>query len=136
MCWRTNNKPICHNAKSDIVCYKVMHLKEKKHYYPFFWKVRYTYKSLICRYKYTSNSENPCVPLCLEAGCDYFASKYWFIDEGYHSFESKVKAEWEANSYSNKPCIVKCIIPKGSEYYHNEYGEYVSDQIIILNPIK
>lgn len=31
-------------------------------------------------------------------------------------------------------CVVihDCIIPKGSKYYVNEYGEYVSDQLIVL----
>ena len=32
-----------------------------------------------------------------------------------------------------KKCIIHdCIIPIGSKYYVNEYGEYVSDQLIVL----
>lgn len=32
----------------------------------------------------------------------------------------------------NSIVIHNCIIPKGSKYYVNEYGEYVSDQLIVL----
>lgn len=38
-------------------------------------------------------------------------------------------------SYSDENSIVECIIPKGSEYYENEKGEIISNQIIIKNLI-
>ena len=74
----------------------------------------------------------------------------WSIEEGFHSAKD-VKI---GNYYGERPTltvsngkgagrvlniahktnvkILDCIIPKGSKYYVNEYGEYVSDQLIVL----
>lgn len=74
----------------------------------------------------------------------------WSVEEGFHSAKD-VKID---DCYRDRPIlnvsngkgsgrifdiehkfgveILNCIIPKGSKYYVNEYGEYVSDQLIVL----
>ena len=77
----------------------------------------------------------------------------WSIEEGFHSAKDiKIDGYYTGNSRLNrlkvsngkKACrifnircesgieILNCIIPKGSKYYVNECGEYVSDQLILL----
>ena len=54
-----------------------------------------------------------------------------YINDGFHSYSNKK----EVQPYFNPFCrevVVRCTIPKGSEYYYNEYRrEYVSNQIIV-----
>jgi hypothetical protein len=53
----------------------------------------------------------------------------WKIEHGFHSHSNKKCFLEYINSGNER---VKCIIPKGSEYYYNPfYKEYVSNQIII-----
>jgi hypothetical protein len=57
------------------------------------------------------------------------------VHEGYHSY---TKLKIVVRQACNRNIIVRCIIPKGSEYYINDYDEeYVSNNIIIkeiVNP--
>lgn len=77
----------------------------------------------------------------------------WRVYSGFHSAKEIIK-KWNQdeemgylfvgkargvsyNAYNkwfleNRVVIHDCIIPKGSKYYVNEYGEYVSDQLIVL----
>lgn len=60
------------------------------------------------------------------------------INRGYHSYSSKNKVlqAYGLRDFYYK-MIVKCIIPKGSEYYYNsDLKEYVSNQIIIKEKVK
>lgn len=53
-----------------------------------------------------------------------------YVDEGYHSYSTASKAL--KSIYSQLHTVVRCVIPKGSEYYYNYwYSEYVSNRIII-----
>ncbi len=63
------------------------------------------------------------------------------INEGFHSFDmSRLKRHDCYNRYHYS--TIKCIIPKGSTYFQNDFGELVSDnliftgQIIRFKPIK
>lgn len=93
---------------------------------------------------------------------DFCNEKRLIINTGFHSYGSDVKIKCEFNEepyivYANykgtwtldyldlKPkglvyggtlAIADCIIPKGSEYYLNLKGEYVSDTIKIINVYK
>jgi len=50
------------------------------------------------------------------------------IDTGFHSYSNKCAI----NRFRDDIIFVKCIIPKGSEYYYNpSWCEYVSNRIII-----
>ena len=55
-----------------------------------------------------------------------------FIDEGFHSY-TNLRILSFVEDLTNG-CIVECTIPKGAKYYVNNYGEVVSDQIIIHIP--
>ena len=54
------------------------------------------------------------------------------IDKGFHAFYDKDYAYRSLNCYYD---IYECIIPAGSEYYQDETGLCVSNQIIILEKI-
>lgn len=132
MCWRIDKLEFESNpenyhkiAEEDITVYKIGHMFDGK-FIPYF-------KS---DFAYTVNSLNEEVKLKSRRG-DYFV----FIDEGYHSYESEDEAlkelndiipfdavfDDDANLYNK---IEAFIIPKGSEYYENNYGEIVSSQLI------
>jgi hypothetical protein len=60
---------------------------------------------------------------------------YVYICKGFHSYSNKRKIIWcpDRSFY----CVVKGIIPKGSEYYYNpDRHEYVSNQIVLQEIIK
>ena len=95
-------------AKRDITCYKILQNISGE----LFSTVQYFRYKLHKLYK--TKIDKP---------------KYWGINHGFHSYSNK-KCLLENCIISTKN--VKCIIPKGSEYYYNPfYTEYVSNQIII-----
>ena len=53
------------------------------------------------------------------------------IDKGFHAFTDKVLAR----KYATYKFLYKCIIPAGSEYYEDETGLCVSNQIIIVEKV-
>lgn len=82
----------------------------------------------------------------------YYGAEDWKIRSGFHSYSMDCKADL-ANSQTSlfvrilRPhdnfaaidcyekdatCILECAIPKGSIYFLNEEGEYVSDHILPL----
>jgi hypothetical protein len=61
--------------------------------------------------------------------------QFMCIGAGYHSGDLEaMKMLKQENSWLRVITIVKCIIPKGSEYYEG-FGLYVSDQIIVTGEI-
>ena len=64
------------------------------------------------------------------------------VDLGFHSFsyfsDAEIVAEWFARRKKSS-CVVKCIIPKGTEYYLGKFGfdeAYCSESIILKEIIK
>lgn len=70
------------------------------------------------------------------------------IYEGYHSYSKKcrfVKSFYDNTTYTyitviyglsyNNKVIYKAIIPKGTIYYQNRDGEYVSEKIIVTDEL-
>lgn len=70
------------------------------------------------------------------------------INEGYHSYSKKcrfVKSFYDNTTYTyitviyglsyNNKVIYKAIIPKGTIYYQNRDGEYVSEKIIVTDEL-
>ena len=114
-------------AIEDIVCYKhsdkrIRNFLFRKIFISDFQKFRYRFnklykldKKIVVRYS------------MVRCGCQY--DKTGAIHEGFHSY---------AKLPEFPPRLVKCIIPKGSQYYYNPFGsgEYVSNQIIIKNKMK
>ena len=58
---------------------------------------------------------------------------YYRIDIGYHSYSTIEKAK-EDILFGNE-IVIKCIIPKGAEYYINDNNEIVSSTIIVTDQI-
>ena len=121
-------------AKEDIIVYKIGKIKNKK-FIPSFHHT----------FEYESKVTNKKNTLKFQAATDYT------IEEGYHSYSKECSIEKDLNLFSTKFILsvyrkIKChdmlveayldseigkfIIPKGTEYYENEYGEIVSSQIV------
>lgn len=114
MCFITNNTRK-YIAKKDIVCYKVVNLKNKEIYsywYGFIYELNKKYALRTLQ------------PISLDFN-------YIRIEEGFHSYKYMSSANKHLNAYKlPEEAIVKCIVPKDSEYYTN--GEHmVSNQIIV-----
>lgn len=136
MCWYSKEKKAAQIAREDILVYKIMLQNPdtgrlKSLYYGMKYEVGKVYWTDVSPISIDS-------PLYLEMK----------IDKGFHSYSmdktmaTKDKYQiviynMENNgivdsiSFSDKLVIVKCIIPKGSKYYENDFGEIVSDRIII-----
>lgn len=115
MCLLTNNlhKYI---AEKDIVCYKIVYLQGKK-IISFWFDFPYELNK-----KYTTQVLQP-----------IFTKKgNILIEKGFHSYRNLYTAKGDVwFSLMESLVIVKCIVPKGSEYYINN-KEMVSNQIIIV----
>ena len=115
MCLLTNNlhKYI---AEKDIVCYKIVYLQGKEiisFWYDFIYELNR---------KYTTQVLQP-----IPAPYDNIR-----IEKGFHSYRNLDTAKGDIwLSLMESLTIVKCIVPKGSEYYINN-KEMVSNQIIIV----
>lgn len=108
-------------AEADIICYKILRVKDNG------FETPYRYFSVVIGNTYHSdlNGEE--------------RTYYIDIEEGLHSFADASDAEFlifqNENKYPNqtiKFVMAKCIIPKGSLYYKgkfNYYDSYASDCI-------
>ncbi len=115
MCLLTNNlhKYI---AEKDIVCYKIVYLQGKK-IISFWFDFPYELNR-----KYTTQVLQP-IPV---------PNGDIRIEKGFHSYRNLYTAKRDVwFSLMESLVIVKCIVPKGSEYYINN-KEMVSNQIIIV----
>ena len=63
---------------------------------------------------------------------EYFDQGYR-IDAGYHSYGT-IESAKEKRFYWEE-AVVKCIIPKGTEYYINDDNEIASSTIIVTDQI-
>lgn len=115
MCLLTNNlhKYI---AEKDIVCYKIVNLRDNK-IISYWYDFPYELNS-----KYTTQVLQP-IPVLNGDIC---------IEKGFHSYRNLDTAKEDTwLPLTESLVIVKCIVPKGSEYYINS-KEMVSNQIIIV----
>lgn len=138
MSWISYNIPIKKIATEDITCYKLFRRDS------IIWKKTNSQKIIeklisICTvYTYIPYKENPKVNLT------YLKTSVWFwddfynyrINEGYHSYETLDRVKKDTTFCDkDRRFIVKCIIPKGSEYYVNGDHEIVSSSIIVTDKI-
>jgi hypothetical protein len=66
---------------------------------------------------------------------DFHREHFVYIGAGYHSGDLETMKILKQETWGGEALsIVKCIIPKGSEYYEG-FGLYVSDQIIVTDEI-
>lgn len=141
MCWTSYNTPVKKIATDDITCYKLFTSnsivwKKRK-----FWfnsqKIIEKLISACMAYTYIPYKENPKINLtCLQERDWMWDNVYhWNIDEGYHSYETVDRVCIYFRYKRGHHFIIKCIIPKGSEYYVNEDHEIVSSNIIVTDKI-
>ena len=135
MCWtgKLSDKKI---AEDDISVYKILSKNID-------WELVAPYQ----RTKYNLHKLYSVSEFGMRGVC--FTHNEIEIREGFHSFNSNCKV-WGASTVtaivsakgvgmdleisgriSDLLLPAKCIIPKGSEYYENDFGEIVSNKIII-----
>lgn len=127
MCWVTycTNNMNKHIAKKDTKVYKVAMkgctgVAIAPYYRNFDYELGITYGKL--------ESLKP----------TYFPHDECIINEGFHSyrsFESLLKnlKSFKDHPYYRSLAIYKAVIPTGAEYYVNEKGEVVSNQLKIID---
>lgn len=133
MCWMTKYKPVLETAKKDIPVKKVL---EKygdgqlcsPYFVGFTWEIGKVYEA---------EMDEP-----MESDGDYV------IESGFHSAEEieQIEADENGIGYYNvflannhtivlsleKLDIYDAVIPAESNFYVNEYGEFVSDRLKII----
>ena len=128
MCWASSNTPIIKVAKEPITVFKVVEVHNGK------------VISSIMGYEYEIGKE---YNLQKELEIVRTNVSRWRIAEGFHSYthdsvNNNINGYWETPNeivdrevtIFNKHHFMKCIIPIGSKYYLNEFGEVISDSII------
>jgi hypothetical protein len=120
MCFELSHNSKAKIARKDIVCYKEVENVGS----PFEIVIR----SFFAEYPYELGKLNKPVKIRIQKCIDEDKE---IIHKGYHSYEFIPKCLIFPNDV-----IVKCIIPKGTKYYSNLDGEYVSENIIIKEILK
>lgn len=124
MCFNIDsNNPDKQIAEKDITCYKVMFKKDNNSYLSQFKSFEYKKDE-----NYEINKWSFGMPQSIEVGFHFHSN----IETARDSL-----AFWNTCSIappeSLNLVIIECIIPKGSEYYHNPIEhEYVSNRIKII----
>lgn len=130
MCWISNSLPYVQIAEKDIPVFKILRRDLVSAYFNFPYNIGETYKIREINVHYWDIFEDEYViragfhsydPSLVIAVSDTYILKVLLISRGYRLDHF--------NAISFK--IVDCIIPEGSKYYKNEYGEIVSDCIKI-----
>lgn len=121
MCWSFyGNHPKKRMARTNVVVYKILYYNMTSPFIGFEYHYDIPYRrKLELRYYITCTGR-----------------KHWFIQEGLHSFKKfETAKEYQENlsyrTHDDRFFIYTCIIPKGSEYYVNYYGEVVSSGLIV-----
>ena len=139
MCWYSKNELTKLVASKDIECYKNFSLAgitfEQKSIFNFkFGKKKIIQLvSLITKYLYIPYKEQPFIDL-KPIKIPTFPYEFGYeIHRGYHSYSTIENAQKEL--FGLDEIIIKCIIPKDTEYYINDYNEIVSSTIIVTDQI-
>ena len=145
MCWISRNKLTKLIADKDIECYKNFRLNDIIFKQKSIFKFKFGKKkiiqliSLFKEYKYKPYKKQKIIDLKL---IEISYSSYDFpdyeiigykINAGYHSYDTIEIAR--KNIFFGNEVVIKCIIPKGTEYYINNDNEIVSSTIIVTDQI-
>lgn len=131
MCWKTRKTPIKQIAESDLKVYKILKYVENYIISPirgFIWELNKTYKTELDNPNYYIDERRNVINCGFHSLLDspklhrtmFFASRIWYIKSS------------DIMLYSPNEYVFEAIIPKGSEYYENENGEIVSNQLKII----
>ncbi len=130
MCWVSNETPVLKKAEEPIPVFKVLYKNMESVYFKF----RYHLHNKILQ-----KLETPRIAVSRS-----------FIYEGIHSYDAETsiikdypndsdffviitkKDDLNLDTFSKGPYVqVMGVIPEGAEYYRNEWGEIVSNSIIL-----
>ena len=147
MCWISGNELTKLIADKDIECYKNFRFED----ITFKQKSIFNFKigkkkiiqiiSLFKKYKYIPYKKQKIIDLKFKP-IKSFYYPYNFndykiisykIDAGYHSYNTIEIAQ--KSIFFGDEVVIKCIIPKGTEYYINNDNEIVSSTIIVTDQI-
>lgn len=132
MCWISNNKPERLVAKEDITVYKVVQIfpdgKILSYFNDFPYEIGEIYNTNITVKHY----EN-------------VYSDFYYIEQGFHSYNYHLYIGLDpflnmpvaydksnASYYGDDIYGMLCVIPKGTEYYVNRFGDVVSTSIKLV----
>ena len=140
MCWKIDKNEFVKFPKSyhkiadeDIFVYKYGKISEDDNCFHPYVKKCFSYKPNVLNEKIKINLE--------EDEDMYLHYVYYNINEGYRSYSGECKNFYERPRGKNF-CIEtiniigEFIIPKGTEYYENEYGDIVSTQLVWTGKFK
>lgn len=141
MCWITNKKLKFKIAKENIPIYKIC-CKEDDKILSYF--KRFEYK-LDCLYNTNFEVSFALDSIIIYKGFHSYSLNKTYLDKRYdnirvfknESFIELIRNSKNSNKLNDYPfgIVVSGYIPEGGAYALNEYGEYVSDSII-LNKIE
>ena len=129
MCWITQQEPIEELAKKDIPVYKIVKSNLQAYYFQEFkYAVGETFYSIMGWIDFQV----------------YGVHAFWQIGHGLHSYSYECPMEGpyvynptrtrRLSGYVHcKTAKLHCVIPKGSTYYVNNDGEYVSSYLKVLS---
>lgn len=142
MCWiGRKEEAIRLEAEKDIEVFKIIYETEKKKYISYYWGFEYK-RDMIEKQELRTSNINDSI----------------LAHSGFHSYKSLDMLNVTNNTQGINVCvrsingsgtidnvssiygkdkliIAKFIIPKGSEYYKNQHGEIVSNQIIFKEEV-
>lgn len=145
MCWITRNKLTKLVATKDIECYKNFRLEDIIFKRKSIFKFKFGKKkiiqllSLFEKYLYIPYKKQQFIELKpIEIsynpyGVEDYEEISYRINSGYHSYNTIEIAQ--KNILYGDEVVVKCIIPKDTEYYINNNNEIVSSTIIVTDQI-
>ena len=145
MCWISRNELTKLIADKDIECYKNFRFEDITFKQKSIFNFKISKKkitqllSLFERYSYIPYKKQRIInlkPIKIDYNPYNVKDRniYYRIDTGYHSYNT-IESAKETIFYRNELIIVKCIIPKDTEYYINEEYEIVSSTIIVTDKI-
>ena len=145
MCWTSRNELNKLIADKDIECYKNFRLNDIIFKQKSIFKFKFGKKkiiqliSLFKEYKYTPYKKQKIINLkpietsYFSYGFEDYGIIGYEIDVGYHSYNAIERAK--KSIFFGDEVVIKCIIPKGTEYYINNNNEIVSSTIIVTDQI-
>ena len=144
MCWKgRKEEAIRLEAKKDIEVFKIIYYKtEKKIYKSYYWGFEYKKDMIEKQDLRTSNNSDGSI--LIQSGFYSYKSLDMLNVTNYpqdisvyvRSINDSETIDIVYSIYEkDKLIIAKFIIPKGSEYYENQNGEIVSNQIIFKEEV-
>lgn len=133
MCFYTTVESSPLVAHRDMVCYKILDYNMCSWIKGFKYTMNKVYKTELG----TLEEEGPNYIYFTSLDKKIINKHTYCISSGFHSYQRNTKQLSRAYhiGWLRIPYIYKCIIPKGSFYYRNQFGEYVSDQIMIKEKV-